>query len=69
MFGKLFDALLGCSHKRTTFPLTEARTARKRTYVTCLDCGQEFDYNWKQMKISDTAPPVAVPASLPAINH
>lgn len=21
------------------------------TYVACLDCGQEFDYDWQQMQI------------------
>jgi hypothetical protein len=69
MLQSLLNAFLGCSHKRTTFPLTEARTARKRTYVSCLDCGREFDYNWKQMKISEPDTPVAVSSSVPAIHH
>jgi hypothetical protein len=69
MFGTLLNALLGCSHKRTTFPLTEAHTARKRTYVTCLDCGREFDYNWKQMKITEDVPAVPVAASMPPVIH
>jgi hypothetical protein len=42
----LFDRLLGCRHHRTTFPMT----ARGRTYVCCLDCGREFDYNWQTMR-------------------
>jgi len=53
-----FDLLFGCSHKRCSFPLT-TRGAKRRTpaasvtgtYVVCLDCGKEFPYDWKTMKI------------------
>jgi hypothetical protein len=56
-----FNALFGCSHKHTTFPLTPARkastgssgSARMGTYVVCLDCGQEFRYNWKEMRMEE----------------
>ena len=59
MLQSLFDTLFGCSHQRTTFPLTPARkaghslsgTQRNGTYVTCLDCGKEFAYDWKAMRI------------------
>ena len=55
MLQSLFDTLFGCSHQRTTFPLTPARrnagAARSGTYVTCLDCGKEFDYDWKSMRV------------------
>ena len=60
MFQSLFNTLFGCSHQRTTFPLTPARqsagmplsgAARNGTYVTCLDCGTEFAYDWKAMRI------------------
>jgi hypothetical protein len=53
MFQSLIDTLFGCSHQRTTFPLTPARRNAQRsgTYVTCLDCGKEFDYDWKTMRI------------------
>ena len=60
MLQSLFDTLFGCSHQRTTFPLTPARrsggnlpsgTQRNSTYVTCLDCGKEFAYDWKAMRI------------------
>lgn len=53
----LFDVLLGCSHKRCSFPLTVSGNLRRRaaasvtgTYVVCLDCGQEFPYDWNKMK-------------------
>jgi len=36
--------------------------ASKATYVVCLDCGKEFDYDWQEMRIGQ---PVSahVPAS------
>jgi hypothetical protein len=54
----LLDAMFGCSHKQLSFPIT-VRGARRRsqaasltgTYVVCLDCGQEFPYDWNEMKI------------------
>jgi hypothetical protein len=56
---KLLTAMFGCSHKRTTFPLTIAGT--KRTYVACLDCGREFDYNWPEMQRGNqVTPPAAI---------
>lgn len=50
--------LFGCPHKKTTFP----QTRRQReyvsgiqrpagTFVSCLDCGREFAYDWQAMKI------------------
>lgn len=48
MVDNLLNAMFGCSHKRTTFPLT-LNGNRKRTYVVCLECGKEFNYNWTEM--------------------
>ena len=66
MLRSLFSSFFGCSHQRTTFPLTLtniSRTAgdtppsrRKRTYVVCLDCGGEFEYNWRDMRVNATVP-------------
>jgi hypothetical protein len=68
----LFDLVFGCSHKRCSFPMT-TRGAKRRsaaasvtgTYVVCLDCGKEFPYDWKSMKVvrskdlrNETAAPV-----------
>jgi hypothetical protein len=68
MLNNLFNTFLGCSHRRTTFPITPARKVgfppalgkRHSTYVACLDCGKEFGYNWSEMRIGD---PVAAPVT------
>jgi len=53
----LFDMLFGCWHTRCSFPITVRGKLRRRaaasvtgTYVVCLDCGQEFPYDWNEMK-------------------
>jgi hypothetical protein len=67
MFQSLFDLFLGCSHRRTTFPITLVRKSavsgatRGGTYVVCLDCGKEFAYNWKEMRLGQ---PVTIPATI-----
>jgi hypothetical protein len=60
MIASLLNSMFGCSHSRTTFPLTPSRrtqlsseASRQGTYVVCLDCGREFDYNWKEMRIGE----------------
>ena len=61
MLQSLINSLFGCSHPRTTFPLTPIRKnvgtlisgARSGAYVTCLDCGREFAYDWKAMRIGE----------------
>jgi hypothetical protein len=47
---KLLDLLFGCSHQRYTFPITPAYLGAK-TYVACLDCGREFEYDWQNMRV------------------
>lgn len=64
MLQSLLNTLFGCSHRRTTFPLTPSRSngygapgaARNGTYVVCLDCGKEFAYNWDEMRVGTTLP-------------
>ncbi len=62
MIQSILNVLFGCSHRRTTFPLTPGRrnTAfsaapanRHGTYVVCLDCGKEFAYNWDDMTVGE----------------
>jgi hypothetical protein len=54
MWIALLNALFGCSHRKTTFPLTTRRKGNAgcaETYVVCLNCGTEFAYDWQTMKI------------------
>lgn len=53
MWTALLNALFGCSHRRTTFPLTSPAKngSCTETYVVCLSCGTEFQYDWEEMRI------------------
>ena len=60
MVGSLWDVLFGCSHRRTTFPITprwrngvpgRAADMRSETYIVCLECGKQFPYSWEQMRV------------------
>jgi RNase P subunit RPR2 len=44
---------------------------RHGTYVVCLDCGQEFRYDWKAMRVGEAVEPRAATAttSLSPANH
>jgi len=74
MINSLVRMILGgCAHKRTTFPLTPSRTsklpegARRGTYVVCLNCGKEFEYDWKEMCIGSPFEEIPVsPSALQA---
>jgi hypothetical protein len=69
VFDSTINLLFGCGHKRITFPRTPARDTqhstgqRHETYVVCLECGQEFQYDWSQMSIRKPLPvrPYATP--------
>jgi hypothetical protein len=59
MDNSLFQALFGCAHRKTTFPLTPIRRGRiaaqsntelAQTYIACLDCGKELPYDWDRMR-------------------
>ncbi len=59
---RIFDALFGCWHKRVSFPLSSRKGQRRSdaasltgTYIVCLDCGQEFAYDWKTMRVISSA--------------
>lgn len=57
MFSRILDTLFGCGHKHYSFPITVKKGRRSPaasvtgTYVVCLDCGKEFPYDWKEMRI------------------
>jgi len=58
MVGKIIEALFGCWHSHYSFPISVRPGVRRNsaacltgTYVVCLDCGKEFPYDWKEMKV------------------
>ncbi len=59
MLQSILNAVLRCSHRRVTFPMTPKRNGAARTYVVCLDCGREFSYNWAEMRAEEPVPHVA----------
>ena len=70
MLNTIINTFFGCSHRRTTFPLTPGRRAvsvspgaRLGTYVVCLDCGTEFSYNWNEMQVGTAVTKEAAIAS------
>jgi len=78
MLDSVLNALFGCSHERTTFPFTPARkpvgslTQRHGMYVVCLDCGQEFRYDWVEMRVGEpvsTRTHAAAAESFSTVNH
>jgi hypothetical protein len=48
---KIYDCLFGCLHAHTTKPITRRMAPLEplRTYVVCLDCGHEIDYDLTRM--------------------
>lgn len=63
----LVKRLFGCSHRRTTFPITlpsiagwsELTTCKPDTYVVCLECGSHLAYDWSAMRITKREAPFA----------
>ena len=54
MLVALLNYLFGCSHEKTTFPLTHTAkfcNQQRTTYIACLNCGAEFVYDWKHMQV------------------
>jgi hypothetical protein len=57
MDNSLLQAVFGCAHRKTTFPLTPIRRGgiaarsntepKAQTYIACLDCGKELPYDWE----------------------
>lgn len=54
MMDSVLNLLIGCSHRRLTRPVTpvdKAGVPQGDTYVVCLDCAQQFAYDFKEMRI------------------
>jgi hypothetical protein len=54
MIDTVLNRLFRCPHRRLTRPVTPANKAgvpNGETYVVCLDCGKQFRYDFKEMRI------------------
>ena len=49
-------SLWGCSHRKTSFPITMGGASGNETYVVCMLCGQRFAYDWTMMSKTDKRP-------------
>jgi DNA-directed RNA polymerase subunit RPC12/RpoP len=50
----LLNLLLRCSHRRLTrpvAPITKAGEPHSQSYVVCLDCGKQFEYDLNLMRM------------------
>ena len=54
MIDTVLNLLFRCPHSRLTRPVTpvsKAGVPQGETYVVCLDCGKQFSYDLKQMRV------------------
>jgi hypothetical protein len=54
MIDNLLNLLFRCYHRRLTrpvAPITKAGQPRNQSYVVCLDCGKQFEYDLSQMRM------------------
>ena len=59
MIDYVVNLLFGCRHKRLTRPITPVRMGNfgpVETYVACLDCGSQFRYDTREMRVGDPLP-------------
>ncbi|MBV8731181.1 MAG: hypothetical protein JO336_15345 [Acidobacteriia bacterium] len=54
MIDSIANLLFRCSHRRLTRPVTpvsKAGVPHGQTYVVCLDCGKQFAYDLREMRV------------------
>jgi len=52
----LLNLLFRCSHRRLTrpvAPITKAGQSHSQSYVVCLDCGKQFEYDISLMRMGN----------------
>jgi DNA-directed RNA polymerase subunit RPC12/RpoP len=57
----LLNLLFRCAHRRLTRPLTPVNRQdgpHLDTYVVCLDCGKQFEYDLEKMRIGKVIDPL-----------
>jgi len=56
----LLNLIFRCAHRRLTRPLTPVNRQdgpHVDTYVVCLDCGKQFEYDLKEMRLGKAIDP------------
>ena len=59
MIDAILNLLYGCRHRRVTRPITPVHkpgTQPGATYVACLECGKQFQYDLGNMRIGKPMP-------------
>jgi hypothetical protein len=59
MIDTILNLLFRCPHRRLTRPVTPVSKDGKPhgdTYVVCLDCGKQFSYDLREMRIGKALP-------------
>lgn len=54
MIDTVLNLIFRCSHRRLTrpvAPITKAGQPHSQSYVVCLDCGKQFEYDVREMRI------------------
>jgi hypothetical protein len=54
MIDNLLNLLFRCPHRRLTrpvAPITKVGQPQSQSYVVCLDCGKQFEYDVKEMRM------------------
>jgi hypothetical protein len=75
MIANLFDLLFGCRHANYSFPISVRPGLRRGaarptgTYIVCLDCGREFPYDWKSMKVVGADFRATLPEKVEVVTH
>ena len=62
MIDNVLNLVFRCGHRRLTRPMTPVNNTGDptgETYVVCLDCGKQFAYDWKAMRIGPPVKPSA----------
>ena len=63
MIAKLFDLVFGCRHTRITRPITPVYRYHSQlvhSYVTCLECGKQFYYDTRNLRMGAPVPQPAI---------
>jgi hypothetical protein len=59
MIDSVLNLLFRCSHSRLTrpvTPVTKAGLPHEQSYVVCLECGKQFAYDTREMRIGKPLP-------------